>query len=149
MKAIYDITNKRCKSKTAKIEHIKEKNGSLLTKENEIKTRWKDHFNEILNRPEPPVPAEISTNGVEVLPINTAHPTTNEIRSVIKELKSGKAPGYDNITGELIRVDFETSVKQIHNLLTKIWDEEAIPTDWKKGMIVILPKKGDLTSCGN
>ena len=35
------------------------------------------------------------------------------------------------------------------DLLADIWDQENIPKDWKKGLIVKLPKKGDLSRCGN
>ena len=56
MKAVYDITKTLSKDKPKQMEHIKDKNGTLLTKENEIKTRWKEHFNEVVNRPESPAP---------------------------------------------------------------------------------------------
>lgn len=89
---------------------------------------------------------KILTDGVEVLPLNAENPTLNEIRSAIKDLKIRKVPGYD-ITNEPIRADLKTSVKQI--LLTKIWDDETRPTDWKKSPDIILPTKWDLTCCGN
>ncbi|VDP52534.1 unnamed protein product [Schistosoma curassoni] len=28
-----------------------------------------------------------------------------------------------------------------------IWDEEQVPTDWKEGLLVKIPKKGDLSKC--
>jgi len=30
-----------------------------------------------------------------------------------------------------------------------IWQQKAIPADWKKGIIIPLPKKGDLSECSN
>jgi len=30
-----------------------------------------------------------------------------------------------------------------------IWEEEVIPNEWKQGIIVKIPKKGDLTGCDN
>lgn len=71
----------------------------------------------------------ILTDGVEIFPLNAENPILNEIRSAIKELKTGKVPGYD-ITNERIRSDIETSLKEI--FLTKIWDVETRPSDWKK-----------------
>ena len=68
---------------------------------------------------------------------------------MLKELKNGKAPGVDNITAELLRTDPETSARQIQELLRRVWTEEKAPTDWKRGLIVKLLKKGDLTKCGN
>ena len=43
----------------------------------------------------------------------------------------------------------ETLIQKIYKLLAKIWTQEDIPQDWKKGIIVKLPKKGDLSNCGN
>jgi len=33
----------------------------------------------------------------------------------------------------------------LHGLLTKIWEQECIPSDWKKGILVKIPKKDDLS----
>ena len=119
----------------------------ILSKE--IKTRWKEHFNEVLNHPEPPELAEIDLEEIDVLPIKTEPPTIDEVRSIIKDLKNGKAPGIDNITSELLRADPDTSSAQIHKLLTIIWKDEKIPSEWKKGLIMKMPKKDDLTNCEN
>jgi ATP-dependent helicase/DNAse subunit B len=36
-----------------------------------------------------------------------------------------------------------------HKILKKIWEKEEIPRDWKEGIIVKVPKKGDLIECTN
>ena len=41
------------------------------------------------------------------------------------------------------------SSKVLHSLLNKIWNEEDIPQDWKVGLLVKIPKKGDLCLCKN
>ena len=33
---------------------VKDRNENLLTKDNDIKNRWKEHFETVLNRPIPP-----------------------------------------------------------------------------------------------
>jgi len=30
-----------------------------------------------------------------------------------------------------------------------VWQQEAVPVDWRRGVIIPLPKKGDLTDCNN
>jgi hypothetical protein len=37
----------------------------------------------------------------------------------------------------------------LHPLLNKIWENESMPYDWKKGHLVKLPKEGDIASCNN
>ena len=74
--------------------------------------------------------------------------TKLEIKNAIKDMKNGKAAGIDIITVEMMKADIDTTVDVLHDLLNLIWEDERIP-DWCKGLIVKLPKKGDLTNCGN
>nr|KAG5689255.1 hypothetical protein BaRGS_006375 [Batillaria attramentaria] len=72
-----------------------------------------------------------------------------QIIKAIKSLKSGKAAGPDGIPPEALKADIQTSTDMLHPLLRKIWESESVPQDWKKGHLVKLPKKGDLSSCSN
>ena len=67
----------------------------------------------------------------------------------IKSTKSGKAAGIDGIQAELLKVDIHTATVTLHGLFKDIWEENKIPEDWAKGLIVKLPKKGDLGNCDN
>ena len=64
-------------------------------------------------------------------------------------LKNGKAAGPDDIPAEAIKADPETATNMLHTLFTKIWEREEIPAEWKEGIIIKLPKKGDLRECSN
>ena len=75
--------------------------------------------------------------------------TKLEIKNAIKDMKNGKAAGIDNITVGMMKAGINITVDVLHDLLSLIWEEERIPEDWCKGLIVKLPKKGDLTNCGN
>ena len=35
------------------------------------------------------------------------------------------------------------------DLCNMIWDNKEVPSDWQCGIIIPLPKKGDLSDCGN
>ncbi|KAK3729227.1 hypothetical protein RRG08_016544 [Elysia crispata] len=37
----------------------------------------------------------------------------------------------------------------LHPLFIKIWEEDQVPTEWKEGYLIKLPKKGDLSSWSN
>ena len=150
MKCVYDVTKKLCKYQSKNLGVVKSKDGTILSKESDIRERWKEHFNELLNRPEPEHPADGLDDNNDVLDIETDPPSIkDEIRNAIRDMKSGKAPGVDNITAELLKADIETSVDKIHNLVREIWREERSPEDWNRGLIVKLPKKGGLAQCGN
>jgi hypothetical protein len=49
VKGLYNITRKLCKRKYQGMQPIKNKDGVLLTKEDDQIKRWQDHFKEILN----------------------------------------------------------------------------------------------------
>ena len=48
-----------------------------------------------------------------------------------------------------MKADTDTTVDVLHDLPSLIWEDERIPEDLCKGLIVKVPKKGDLTNCGN
>nr|KAG5696914.1 hypothetical protein BaRGS_015878 [Batillaria attramentaria] len=64
-------------------------------------------------------------------------------------LRNGKAAGPDEIPAEAIKADTETAVNMLHSLFSKIWEKEEVPAQWKEGIIIKLPKKGDLMDCSN
>ena len=146
---IYKITRQICGKyqRTSDIP-IKDKNGRLLTTESEQKTRWAEHFKEILNRP-PPEEEAIINEAVIDLEIDTSTPNIQEIITAIKSLKNGKSPGQDNLNAELFKVDPELAAKILYPLFTIIWEGTVIPDDWTKGIIIKLAKKGTLSDCNN
>ena len=90
---------------------VKNKEGKQLTKEGEVIARWQEHFTEVLNRPIPEVATEVEetdvvNNGIDIEETSRG----GEIRSVLGDLKSGKAPDLDSITADLLMVDSDTTV---------------------------------------
>ncbi|VDO50889.1 unnamed protein product [Schistosoma margrebowiei] len=65
----------------------------------------------------------------------------------IRQIKSGKAARPDNIPAEALKADVAATARILHILFIKIWDEEQVPTDWKEGLLIKIPKKGDLSNC--
>ena len=73
-----------------------------------------------------------------------------EIRRAIKSLKNGKAAGEDMITAELLKADLEFTIDRVKELIdTMIWSLEKVPRKWKRGLIIKIPKKGNLRECKN
>ena len=148
MKRLYEITRTLSGKNSNPTRPVKDKNGETITREDDQRARWAEHFKETLNKPPPPVPPDIPL-AAQLLDINTNPPTKTEIAKAIRSLKSGKAAGPDGIPPEALKVDIQTSTDMLHPLLKKIWEEENVPDDWKKGHLVKLPKKGDLSNCNN
>ena len=127
---------------------VKDKNKNVLTTTGEQIKRWAEHFQEILNRPVPEETPDISPADSE-LPINCDAPSKAEIRKAITSLRNGKTAGPDSIPAEALKAGKETSVDMLHALVTKIWEKEDVPEQWKEGLVIKIPKKGDLNECDN
>jgi hypothetical protein len=79
----------------------------------------------------------------------TEPPGDIDIDMSVGKLKTGKAPGHDQIPAELIIEGGRELKKVIYELILKIWEEEIIPHEWKYGIICPIHKKGDTTICDN
>ena len=148
MKTLYSITQ-TLSGKFGKSERpVKDKHGKAIAGKEEQKNRWREHFEEILNRPSPANPPDILPAEAD-LPVECGTPTKQEIKKAIRQMKSGKAPGPDNIPAEALKVDVEETTELLHPLFVKMWEEEIILAEWKEGYLVKLPKKGDMSNCAN
>ncbi|XP_063691248.1 uncharacterized protein LOC134823643 [Bolinopsis microptera] len=67
----------------------------------------------------------------------------------VKKLKNCKSAGVDEITNEQLKYGGSALVGQLELLFKKVWEEEVIPEDWLKGVIVVIGKKGDTSYCCN
>ena len=56
-------------------------------------------------------------------------------------LKNGKATGIDAINSEMLKVDWPTSVGVLSPFFNEVWERDEMPKDWRKGLIVKIPKK--------
>ena len=127
---------------------VKDKEGNTIPGERRQLERWREHFEDLLNRPAPANPPNIEP-AAEDLDINCDIPDIYEIMIAIKQQKSGKAAGPDDIPPEAMKDAEEVNRVVLHSLFKDIWEKEEIPSDWKEGYIIKIPKKGDLSSCSN
>jgi len=69
----------------------------------------------------------------------------------LAQLKNGKSVGLDNIrvNPKVLKIDPEITVEMLYPLLRKIWKEQKIPEEWEEGLIIKIPKKGNLANCNN
>lgn len=149
IKELYMTTKKLAGKFRQTNTQIRDKQGRLLTTKEEQHRRWTEHFKELLNRQPPAQKVEIPP-ATHTLDINCGPPTRSEVRKAIKELRRGKAAGPDDIPSEALQADLDTSTTMLHQLIKTIWLEEGnIPTDWKDGLIAVIPKKGNLRDCNS
>ena len=64
-------------------------------------------------------------------------------------MKSGKASGLDGVSADMLKAEETMTPKLLRDILGNIWISEVTPASWTTGLIVKLPKKGDLSDCNN
>ena len=123
----------------------------LITDQNRVLDRWKEHFNDLLNRPS--TTDQDTLDALVQQPIKVGcdnAPTVDEIRAALKQLKCGKAAGEDSIPPKVWMHGDESLVNCVYNLFTRIWDEEIVPPQLKDATIItIFKNKGSRTDCSN
>ena len=129
---------------------IKDIHGNNIVKEDEKAQRWREHFQSVLNGEQPNELHTFDEYTGEDLQVDTGNITYEEVCHAIRRLKNGKAPGEDFITGEMLKATADgEGARKLHELLSLVWESEQCPEEWKRGTIIKLPKKGNLTDCNN
>lgn len=72
-----------------------------------------------------------------------------EIKSVLRRMRDGKAAGMDGIPGEAWRYGGEDMERWIWMFCNRVWRGEGWPESWKDGIIVPIVKKGEGKSVGH
>ena len=106
---------------TAKSSIIEDKSGNLLTENSEILNRWTQYCQELYNykiRPDTSILKDQSETRVpSPLPI-----LKEEVEEAIRNLPSGKSPGADNISAELLKHGGKELSNYITTICQKIWE---------------------------
>ena len=144
---LYNITKQMGGRKTNSNRPVKGKDGHVLSKPAEQLHRWREHFSELLRGTPVTTPAHIEKG--EDLEVNLGPIRKEEIIRAIGKTKSGKAPGPDNIPPEVLKADAVVTADILLDLFQEAWDKKEVPQEWRKGYIIKLPKKGDLSECKN
>ena len=58
-------------------------------------------------------------------------------------MKNGKAAGTDEIPAEALKVDPDMLVEMFYGLFEQILEKEIL-SEWKEGLLIKIPKKGEL-----
>ena len=113
---MYKITRQLAGKNKSTCRPVRDKQGILLTKESLQLQRWKEHFQEILNRPPPDSIPDIEET-TEDLNINCGRISKEEIKRAIKKLKLDKTPGIDSIPSDDLKADIDATTEVLYSLL--------------------------------
>ena len=122
---------------------IKDSAGSILTDENEILSRWREYFEDLLN------PVKASTRDTHELTHLREVFTAAEVLTAIKGINSVKAAGEDEIRPEMLKALTGEGILWLTRVCQVAWKFGKPPRDWQTGVIIPIFKKGDRKQCTN
>ena len=123
---------------------IKDRNGMDLTEAEDIKKRWQEYTEELykkeLHDPD-------NHDGV----ITDLEPDLLEceVKWALESITMNKASGCDGFPVDLFQILNDDAVKLLHSVCQKIWKTQQWPQDWKRSVLISIPKKGNAKECSN
>ena len=115
-----------------------------LTEVEEILKRWQEYTKELykkaLNDP-------LNHNGV----ITHLQPDILEceVTWALGSITTNKTSGGDGIPAELFQILKDDAVQVLHSICQQIWKTQQWPQDWKRSVLIIVPKKDNAKECSN
>ena len=150
-------TSRRCMMASSrhwaqrKLAPLKSATGEVIQDREQQMERWVEHYTELYAREN--VITEDALNAIDCLPELEEldrEPTIDELSEALDSLASGKAPGKDGITAEVLKCCKETLITELHEILCLCWSEGDVPQDMRDANVVTLYKsKGDRSDCKN
>ena len=145
--------------KLGSAQYIRDENGKLLRKLDEIRARWRRYFTSLLNTTSATLNRTI-TEGLSqkatALSLGDP-PAVSETTKALRSMANGKAMGPDELPdelpAELLKLGLSDSSHEIllafHDIVVAAWMTGRVPQEWKDGTIKVLQKKMDRTECSN
>ncbi|KAK3518703.1 hypothetical protein QTP70_008587 [Hemibagrus guttatus] len=119
--------------------------GELLSSTGDTVRRWKEYFEDLLNRTDMPSVEEPEAKDSEV----DSFITQAEVTEVVQQLLGGEALGVDEIHPEYLKSLDVVGLSWLTRLCNIAWRSGTVPLDWATGVVVPLFKKGDRRVCSN
>ena len=115
-----------------------------LTEAEDIKKRWQEYTEELykkdLHDPD-------NHNGVIThLELDILQ---CEVKWALGSITTNKATGGNGIPAELFQILKHDAVKVLHSVCQQIWKTQQWPQDWKRSVLIPIPKKGNAKECPN
>ena len=72
-----------------------------------------------------------------------------KVKWALGSVSMNKASGGDGIPVELFQKLKHDAVKVLHSIRQQIWKTQQWPQDWKRSVLIPIPKKGNAKECSN
>ena len=72
-----------------------------------------------------------------------------EVNWALESITTNKASGGDGIPVELFQILKDDAVKVLYSIFQQIWKTQQCQQDWKRSVLLPIPKKGNAKECSN
>ena len=123
---------------------IKDRNCMDLTEAEDIKKRWQEYAEELYKK-------DLHDPGNHDGVITHLEPDILEceVKWALGSITMNKASGGDGIPVELFQILKDGAVKVLCSISQQIWKTQQWPRDWKRSVLIPIPKKGSAKECSN
>ena len=127
----------------AKMGTIKDRNGRDLTEAEDIKKRWQDYTEELYRKD-----LHDPDNHDCVITHTHLEPDTleSEVNLALGSITTNKDSGGDEIPAELFQILKGDALKVLHSICQQIWKTQQWPQDWKRSVLIPMPKNAQTTT---
>ena len=142
-------------SLSKKMSHIRISSGHISEEPREIRNHVRDFYSTLYSR----TPTDESAINSLSENIKTLDPslsedldnpiTREELDNAVKKLSRNKSPGLDGLTSEFFQMFWPMLKNDFYEVLTSSLESGILPRSFKRAVITLLPKKGDLADISN
>ena len=72
-----------------------------------------------------------------------------QVKWVLRNTAVNKASGWNEIPAELFQSLKDDAIKVLYSLCQQIWKTQQWPQDWKRSILIPIPKKGSNKECAS
>ena len=132
------------------VKCIKDGADQLLVKDEDIKRRWREYFDDLFNGENESSTIELDDSSDDTSRRFVRRIQEAEVRETLKRMKGGKAMGPDGIPIEVWRGLGDIAIVWLTKLFNLIFRSNKMPEEWRRSTLVpIFKNKGDVQSCTN
>ena len=135
------------RKKLGSAQYIRDENGKLLRKLEEIRARWRRYFTSSLNTTSATLNRTV-IEGLSQKPTALSFgdpPVVSEKKKTLRSMANGKAMGPDELPAELLKLGLSDSSHEIllafHDIIVAVWMTGKVPQEWKDATVNSLHKR--------
>ena len=129
---------------------MRNESGEVCGTPQECQARWKRHFEGVLNMTSDGELGDLANvRQRELRKELEVEPSEEELESAIQALRSAKSGGSMGYYPSLYNTWALFLMSYVLDLFREVWRAGKVPQVWVDAVIVVIPKKGDLSFCDN